>query len=84
MITAVYFQARPVWCFQSLYVPTGAVSYVKFGAAVGPPVASGQAVLGLADWADRNSESAARLLRGSYEPRQFSGVGHVPLVVDIQ
>lgn len=35
MITAVYFQARPVWCFQSLYVPRpGPVPYVKFGAAV--------------------------------------------------
>lgn len=63
MITAVYFQARPVWCFQSLYVPTGARALCKIWGRGSPLVGVGPSSLGLADWTDKNSESAARLVR---------------------
>ena len=70
MITAVYFQARPRWCFQTfcLYVPTGACVLCK--------------ILGRGLFQDKNSDSTARLVRCDLRAAALltsSETGHVPL-----
>lgn len=65
MITAVYFQARPRWCFQTcllLVRPDRDLCKIWGRGLFYPWLAVGPSLVGLG-WTGRNSESAARLVR---------------------